>query len=75
MKCMQGLAAKAESEGVTITGNVEVTGVEYSGKAISAIVTNRGTIKTDYVVVGVGPWINTFWDMLGPSQDYQSQGW
>ncbi|MDG2064152.1 MAG: FAD-dependent oxidoreductase, partial [SAR324 cluster bacterium] len=41
MKCMQGLAAKAESEGVTITGNVEVTGVEYSGKAISAIVTNR----------------------------------
>jgi len=46
MKCMQGLAAKAESEGVTITGNVEVTGVEYSGKAISAIVTNRGTIKT-----------------------------
>ena len=64
-KAMQGLAAKAESEGVTITGNVEVTGIEYSGKAISAVVTNRGTIKTDYVVVGVGPWINTFWDMLG----------
>ena len=64
-KAMQGLAAKAESEGVTITGNIEVTGIEYSGKAISAVVTNRGTIKTDYVVVGVGPWINTFWDMLG----------
>ena len=64
MKCMQGLAAKAESEGVTITGNVEVTGVEFSGKAISAVITNRGTIQTDYVVVGAGPWINTFWKML-----------
>jgi glycine/D-amino acid oxidase-like deaminating enzyme len=38
---MQGIAAKAESEGVTITGNVEVTGVEFSGKAISAVITNR----------------------------------
>jgi hypothetical protein len=64
MKCMQGLAAKAESEGVTITGNVEVTGFEFSGKAISAVITNRGTIQTDYVVVGAGPWINTFWKML-----------
>jgi glycine/D-amino acid oxidase-like deaminating enzyme len=64
MKCMQGLAAKAESEGVTITGNVEVTGVEYSGKAISAVITNHGTIQTDYVVVGAGPWVNTFWKML-----------
>ena len=62
---MYGLAAKAESEGVTITGNVEVTGVEYAGKAISAVITNRGTIQTDYVVIGVGPWINTFWKMLG----------
>jgi glycine/D-amino acid oxidase-like deaminating enzyme len=26
--------------------------------------TNRGTIQTDYVVVGSGPWINTFWKML-----------
>ena len=64
MKCMQGLAAKAESEGVTINGNVEVTGVEFSGKAISAVITNRGTIQTDYVVVGAGPWINTFWKIL-----------
>ena len=26
--------------------------------------TNRGTIHTDYVVVGAGPWVNTFWKML-----------
>lgn len=64
MQCMQGLAAKAEGEGVTILGNVEVTGVQYSGNAVSAVVTNRGTIQTDYVVVGAGPWVNTFWKML-----------
>tara|TARA_Y100001949_G_scaffold156225_1_gene144970 strand:- start:30 stop:881 length:852 start_codon:yes stop_codon:yes gene_type:complete len=61
---MQGLAAKAESEGVTITGNVEITGVDFSGKSISTVITNRGTIQTDYVVVGAGPWVNSIWKML-----------
>ena len=60
---MQGLAAKAESEGVTITGNVEITGVDFSGKSISTVFTNHGTIQTDYVVVGAGPWVNSFWKM------------
>ena len=64
MKCLQGLAAKAESEEVTIIGNVEVTGVQFSGSSVSAVETNRGTIHTDYVVVGAGPWVNTFWKML-----------
>ncbi len=64
MKCMQGLAAKAESEEVTILGNVEVTGVQFSGNSISAVETNSGTIQTDYVVVGAGPWVNTFWKMI-----------
>ena len=64
MKCLQGMAAKAESEEVTIIGNVEVTGVQFSGSSVSAVETNRGTIQTDYVVVGAGPWVNTFWKML-----------
>jgi len=64
MKCLQGLAAKAESEGVTITGNVEITDVDYSGKSISAVITNRGNIQTEYVVVGAGPWVNSIWKML-----------
>jgi len=63
-KCLEGLAAKAESEGVLIVGNVEVKGFEYSGKSISKVITNKGEIKTDYLVVGVGPWINNFWKML-----------
>jgi len=63
-KCLQGLAAKAENEGVKILGNVEVTGFEYSGRSVSKVFTNKGEITTDYLVVGVGPWINNFWKML-----------
>ncbi|MAA91341.1 MAG: monomeric sarcosine oxidase, partial [Deltaproteobacteria bacterium] len=64
MKCIQGLAGKAENEGVQILGNTEVHDFEYSGNSISAVVTNRGVIQTDYVVIGAGPWVNTFWKML-----------
>ena len=64
MKCMQGLADKAENEEVTILGNVEVTGVKFSGTSISSVKTNMGNIETEYVVVGAGPWVNTFWEML-----------
>ena len=64
MKCMEGLAAKAEREEVTILCNVEVTGVQFSGNSISAVETNRGKIQMDYLIVGLGPWVNTFWNMI-----------
>jgi len=63
-RCLEGLSAKAENEGVSIIGNVEVEGFEYSGKSISKVITNRGDINIDYLVVGVGPWINNLWKML-----------
>ena len=55
---MKGLASKAEAEGVRILPGVQVTGFGYSGEAISSVVTNRGTINVDFVVVGVGPGSN-----------------
>ena len=61
---MKGLASKAEAEGVQIISGVQVTGFGYSGEAISSVVTNRGTINVDFVVVGVGPWIKSIWEML-----------
>jgi hypothetical protein len=61
---MCGLAAKAQNEGVRVLPGVKVTGFRYSGQAISAVETDRGTIETDYVVVGVGPWIKSIWEML-----------
>ena len=61
-----GLASKAEAEGVRIMTGCEVTGFEFGNNsaAVTGIKTNKGTIKCDYVVVGVGPWVNTIWNML-----------
>lgn len=61
-----GLASKAEAEGVRILTGCEVQGFEFGNNtaAVTAIKTSKGTIKCDYVVVGVGPWINTIWNML-----------
>lgn len=61
---MEGLAAKAQNEGVRILPGVTVTGFRHSGKAIAAVVTDQGVIQTDHVVVGVGPWIKSIWEML-----------
>jgi glycine/D-amino acid oxidase-like deaminating enzyme len=61
---MKGLAIKAQNEGVRILTGVKVTGFQYSGKAISSVVTDHGTIQTDYVVIGVGPWIKSIWETL-----------
>jgi methylglutamate dehydrogenase subunit A len=61
---MKGLAAKAQNEGVRILSGVRVEGFGYSGNAISAVLTEQGTIHTDHVVVGVGPWIKSIWEML-----------
>ena len=61
---MRGLATKAENEGVQILPGVKVTGFQYSGKSVAAVITDKGVIKTDYVVVGAGPWVKSIWDML-----------
>jgi glycine/D-amino acid oxidase-like deaminating enzyme len=61
-----GLAGKAEAEGVRIMTGVEVQGFEFGGNssAVTALLTDRGRIACDYVVVGVGPWVNRIWNML-----------
>jgi len=61
---MRGLAAKAQNEGVSILPGVKAIGFRYSGRAISAVETDRGMIETDYVVIGAGPWIKSVWEML-----------
>lgn len=64
-KAMYGLAAKAEGEGVRIMSGVEVTGFkEDASGAITSVITDRGHIDCDYVVIGAGPWTPKIWDML-----------
>jgi methylglutamate dehydrogenase subunit A len=61
-----GLASKAEAEGVRIMTGVGVTGFEFgsNSRAVTALLTTKGRIACDYVVVGVGPWVNQVWNML-----------
>lgn len=64
---LQGLAKKATALGVQILENIEVHGFrrhDGSTSAIKSIETNKGSIECDYVVIGAGPWIRDFWDML-----------
>ena len=63
---MYGLAAKAEAEGVRIMTGIEVTGFETAGNggAVTALVTTKGTIPCDYVIIGAGPWVSRLWQML-----------
>ena len=63
-KSMCGLAEKAKGEGVSILPGVRVTGFQFSGGAVSAVETDKGVIKTDYVIVGAGPWVKSIWEML-----------
>ncbi len=66
-KSIYGLAGKAEAEGVRIITGIEVTGFKRangSSSAITAVKTDKGDIGCDYVVIGTGPWVRDFWNML-----------
>jgi len=63
---MLGLAGKAQAAGAEIRAGVQVTGFELDGSgAVSTVHTNAGDIRADRVVVAVGPWIASLWEMLG----------
>jgi glycine/D-amino acid oxidase-like deaminating enzyme len=63
---MYGLAGKAEALGVRILTGVTVTGFEFdqASQAVAAVETDKGRIACDQVVIGTGPWVRDFWDML-----------
>ncbi len=65
-KSMHGLASKAKGEGVRILDGVTVTGFQQAAgsNSIQAVETDKGVIECDYVVIAVGPWVKSFWDML-----------
>ena len=61
---MHGLAAKAQAEGVRILTGVQVTGFDVDGGAVSAVVTDRGRVRCEHLVIAVGPWVRDLWAML-----------
>ena len=63
---MHGLADKARAAGATIAEGVEVTGFASDGSgAVTAVETPDGPIAVEQVVIAVGPWIASVWEMLG----------
>ncbi|HCK75733.1 MAG TPA: monomeric sarcosine oxidase, partial [Gammaproteobacteria bacterium] len=65
-RAMYGLAGKAEGEGVRIlTGATVKEFARGNGSpAITAVVTDRGTVECDYLVIAAGPWVKSLWEML-----------
>ena len=63
---LYGLATKAEALGVRILTGVTVTGFEFghNSEAVAAVETDKGRIACDQLVIGTGPWVRDFWDML-----------
>ncbi len=63
---MLGLAGLAEAAGAQIATGVEVLSFEFDDSdAVAAVNTSAGTIAVDQVVVAVGPWVASLWEMLG----------
>ena len=60
------LADKAEAAGVRILTGTTVKGFQYGSNstAVTGVETDKGLIKCDQVIVGAGPWIKSFWNML-----------
>lgn len=72
---MFGLANKAESEGVQILSGVEVTGFDKNGdSSVKRVLTNRGPVEVENVVIGAGPWVKNFWGMLDLPMKIDIQG-
>jgi len=66
MASMRGLAAKARAAGVEIVEGVAVTAMTpaHGGRNIASLETSAGTLACDEIVVAVGPWVNSIWNML-----------
>ena len=75
-KSMYGLAGKAEAEGVRIITGLTVTGFQCGNgsDAITAVETEQGAIRCDYVVIGIGPWIKSIWEMLALPKSISVKG-
>ena len=65
-KTMYALAKKIEALGVRIITGVEVKGFtsENGSGSIQSVETTKGSISCERVIIGAGPWVRNFWDML-----------
>jgi methylglutamate dehydrogenase subunit A len=64
-KTVENLARLARSKGVQILEGVEVTGIDLHDGLVQSVETSHGSIDTEFLIVGAGPWGGHIWRMLG----------
>jgi glycine/D-amino acid oxidase-like deaminating enzyme len=64
-KAAPAIARAAEQSGATILPGCAVRGIETSGGAVSAVVTEHGTISTSTVLCAAGAWTSLFCRSIG----------
>ena len=64
-KAAPAIARAAARSGATVLSGCAVRGLETSGGAVSAVVTEHGTIKTSTVLCAAGAWTSLFCGSLG----------
>jgi glycine/D-amino acid oxidase-like deaminating enzyme len=60
-----GLEQKCRQHGVQIISGVEVTGYDREGGRVRQVLTDKGSVACDAVVLGLGAWGPIHWDYLG----------
>ena len=63
---IKALESKSVTNGVNVVKGVKVTGFKRgsNSKAVTGVETDKGIIECEQVVVGAGPWVRDFWNML-----------
>merc|ERR1712086_715515 len=63
---VKALEEKSTTNGVNIIKGVKVTGFKRgsNSKAVTGVETDKGIIECEQVVVGAGPFVRDFWNML-----------
>jgi glycine/D-amino acid oxidase-like deaminating enzyme len=69
MKTVENLACLARSKGVQIIEGVEVTGIDVHDGLVQSLETSAGSIDTELLIAGAGPWSGHVWRMLGLSPE------
>ena len=71
---VENLARLAREQGVRIVEGVEVTGVDLHDGQVHAVETSGGSIRTDFLVAGPGPWAGHLWRMLDLPSEIEVAG-
>ncbi|MBI1778659.1 MAG: FAD-binding oxidoreductase [Proteobacteria bacterium] len=72
-QAVSGLAQKCKDHGVRILAGIEVEGYDTTNGRVSAVRTNKGDIRCDAVIWGLGAWTPKHWAMLGKADTIEAR--